>query len=277
MIKVAFQGESGAYSEEAAKKYFGERIDAVPCQTFADIFESISSGIDFGVVPIENSIEGNVTQTYDLILKFGFPIVGEVIHKISHCLIANEGANIKSIKNVYSHPQALGQCREYLERMGFSAIPEYDTAGSVKLIKEKGIADGAAIAGRGAAVIYRMKILASGIETNKKNFTRFFVISRKANKSSNDGVGFKTSVAFSTKHSPGALYNAIGCFANNGINLTYIQSRPILGKPWKYNFYLDCEGSIRETKLKEAVEELGAFSSFVKVLGSYQKAEKKGN
>ena len=276
MIKVAFQGESGAYSEEAAKKYFEEKIRTVPCQTFADIFKTISKGVDFGVVPIENSIEGNVTQAYDLILRFGFPIVGEVIHKISHCLIANRGVRIGAVKKVYSHPQALGQCREYLERMGFSAIPEYDTAGSVKLIKEKAITDGAAIAGRGAAEIYGMDILASEIETNKKNFTRFFVISKKASKAPQDGIGFKTSVAFSTKHSPGALYNAIGCFANNGINLTYIQSRPILGKPWEYNFYLDCEGSISEPKIKGAVAALGTFSSFVKVLGSYQGAGKSG-
>jgi prephenate dehydratase len=271
MYRVAFQGERGAYSEEAAMKYFVSKIKLIPCQTLFDLFKTVKH-VDYGVVPIENSIEGNVSQTYDLLLSSGLSIVGETIHRISHCLISDPNAKEGEIKDVYSHPQALGQCREYLEKHKLNPIPFYDTAGSVKMLKEKRLLNAAAIASERAAKIYVMKILKKEIETNKHNYTRFFVISKDGR--TNVTGGDKTSIAFSTKHIPGALHKALGCLAYGDINLTYIQSRPILGKPWEYNFYIDFEGHIKEKRVKDALKMLKKITLFVKVLGSYKAADK---
>jgi len=217
---------------------------------------------------VENSIEGTIGQTYDLLFSTNLKIKGETILRINHCLIALPGTKIKSIKNVYSHPQALGQCRQFLEKLKCNLIPTYDTAGSVKMLKEQGLRDSGAIASERAAKIYGMKILAKGIETNKNNFTRFFIISIKDSKyTGND----KTSLMFSTKHVPGALFKCLEGFAKNKINLTKIESRPIIGKPWEYNFFLDFEGHRSEKKVKEAIKLLRKNSNFVKILGSYPK------
>lgn len=181
-VKVAFQGELGAYSEEAALKFFGNdnKIQTIPCQTFADVFKAVGKKTaDFGIIPIENSLEGAVGRNYDLLLKSKLKIFGEETLKIRHCLIANKGVKMESIKNVYSHPQALGQCREFLEKMRLKAIPFCDTAGSVRTLKERKLKDSAAIASERAGRIYQMKILKRGIERNSQNFTRFFIISNK--------------------------------------------------------------------------------------------------
>jgi len=269
-VKVAFQGERGAYSECAIYKHFGSHVQTKPCKRFSDVFKSVETHeADFGVVPVENSIEGSVNQVYDLFLEHELRVCGEIIIKIAHCLIANPQAELNSIKVVYSHPQALAQCRNFLERLGWELISTYDTAGSVKLIKEKGIADAAAIASEQAAKIYEMKILEKNIADNPNNFTRFFVLSETdAPPSGND----KTSIIFSTKHVPGALYRALEEFARRGINLTKIESRPTRRKPWEYNFYLDFEGHRSETRCAEALEGLKAKSLFLKILGSYPKA-----
>ncbi|MEM2111638.1 MAG: prephenate dehydratase [Candidatus Bathyarchaeia archaeon] len=269
-VKVAFQGEIGAYSETTVYKFFGSLAEAVPCKWFSDVFRSVEAGeTDFGVVPIENSLEGSVTPVYDLFLEFDLKVCGEAILKIVHCLIANRNVDLSSVRVVYSHPQALGQCRNFLERLGRDIISTYDTAGSVKLIKEKNMVDAAAVASERAAEIYDMKILIKNIADNPNNYTRFFILSKSDAPQSGDD---KTSIIFSTKHAPGALYKALGEFALRGINLTKIESRPTKQKPWEYNFYVDFEGHRTEPRCAEALEKLKTNTLFVKILGSYPKA-----
>ncbi|HIE18837.1 TPA: prephenate dehydratase [Candidatus Bathyarchaeota archaeon] len=274
-IKVAYQGEPGAYSESAVYSYFGSSAQPLPCRTFSDVFRSVEMDkTAFGIVPIENSIEGSVNAVYDLFLKYDPKVCGEIILKITHCLIANPGTKLSDIKVIYSHPQALGQCRIYLESLNCELISTYDTAGSVKMIKEQGLTDAGAIAGERAAKIYSMKILARDIADNPNNYTRFFVLSKNdAPPSGND----KTSVIFSTKHIPGALYQALGEFAKRKINLTKIESRPTKRRPWEYNFYLDFEGHRSEQRCVEALEGLRSKAVFVKILGSYPKAPEISN
>lgn len=274
-IRATFQGEIGAYSEETAFKFFGKRIQTIPCQNFADVFEAVEEKkADFGIVPIENSLEGTeatVGQNYDLLLKSKLKVFGEEILRIRHCLIGNKGVKINSIKKVYSHHQALGQCREFLEKRKLEAIPVYNTAGSVRIVKEEKLRDTAAIASERAAKVYKMKILKKGIETNQKNFTRFFIISKKEAPRAKRA---KTSIVFSTKHIPGALFQALEPLAKRKINLTKIESRPILGRPWEYNFYLDFEGHKEDKKIKEALEELRKRVLLLKILGSYPRTKK---
>lgn len=269
-VTVAFQGEHGAYSESAVYDFFGPTAQPKPCKNFSDVFRSVDDReTEYGVVPIENSIEGSVNQVYDLFLQYDLKVRGEIVLKIVHCLIANPETQLNSVKVIYSHPQALAQCRNFLESLGCELISTYDTAGSVKMIKEKGMIDAAAIAGERAAEIYRMKILAKEIADNLNNYTRFFVLSRtEPPPSGND----KTSIIFSTRHVPGALYKALGEFAVRGINLTKIESRPTKQRPWEYNFYLDFEGHRSEEGCAEALKELRTKSVFVKILGSYPKA-----
>ncbi len=270
MTKVAFQGERGAYSESAVYQYFGEDTQVKPCKDFRDVFESVCTGeTDFGVVPVENSLEGSVTQNYDLFLKYDLKVRGEVVVKIEHCLIVNPGTTLADIKVVYSHPQALAQCRTFLEEFGRELIPTYDTAGSVKMLKEKGLKKAAAIASQRAASIYDMHILAKDIADNPENYTRFFVLSTKDSPPTGKD---KTSIIFSAKHEPGSLYNALGEFAKRGINLTKIESRPTKKTAWEYNFYLDFEGHRTEQKCAEALDALGKYAIFIKILGSYPKA-----
>ncbi|MEM1566217.1 MAG: prephenate dehydratase [Candidatus Bathyarchaeia archaeon] len=268
-LKVAFQGEFGAYSEVAVYKYFGSEVQSVPCKSFQEVFSRVDSGlVNYGVLPIENSIEGSVNQVYDLLLTHDLMICGEVVVKIDHCLIGNPNSDLSHIKRVYSHPQALAQCSEFLERLKCEVIPTYDTAGSVKIVKERGLIDEAAIASEKAAEIYGMKILARGISNYPDNYTRFVVVSKEdAPPSGND----KTSIIFSVKHAPGALYEALAVFAKRGINLTKIESRPTRKKPWEYIFYLDFEGHRAEARCIEALKELQDKALFVKVLGSFPK------
>lgn len=269
-LKVAFQGERGAYSESAVYRFFGESAEVKPCRDFKDVFKSVEEQeTDFGVVPVENSIEGSVNQTYDLFLKHDLKVRGEIIVKIEHCLIANPGTKLEDVKAVYSHPQALAQCRTFLEKSGWELVPTYDTAGSVKILKEKGLKNAAALASEKAAELYKMKILAREIADNPENYTRFFVIGKKdAPMTGKD----KTSVIFAATHKPGALYYALGEFAKRGINLTKIESRPTKQTPWEYNFYLDFEGNKSEPRCAEALEALKEHAAFIKILGSYPRA-----
>lgn len=269
-MKVAFQGERGAYSESAVYKFFGESVAIAPCRNLTETFESVAKQeTEYGVVPIENSIEGSVNQTYDLFLNYDLNVRGEVIVKIEHCLIANPNTNLEAVETVYSHPQALAQCRDYLEKSGWELIPTYDTAGSVKMLKEEGLKNAAAVASEGAAILYGMKILARNIADNPGNYTRFFVLSKDdAPATGRD----KTSIIFAAAHKPGSLYNALGEFAKRGINLTRIESRPTKQKPWEYNFYLDFEGHRSEPRCAQVLEALRGYAVFVKILGSYPKA-----
>ncbi|MGQ9781771.1 MAG: prephenate dehydratase [Nitrososphaeria archaeon] len=269
-LKVAFQGEIGAYSEEAALNFFGSNISTLPCKTLTDVFCAVDRGeAMYGLVPVENSIEGSIYQTYDLLLQLNLMIWGETVLRVTHCLISKEN-DIGSVKEVYSHPQALGQCRKFLESLKCIVIASYDTAGSVKMLKEKNLPNAAAIASERAARVYGMNVLARNIETDPHNYTRFLAISTRDHRETGND---KTSIIFSTKHVPSALYKALEPFAKRNINLTKIESRPIIGKPWEYNFYLDFEGHRVGEKVREALDELKSNSTFLKVLGSYPKAK----
>lgn len=269
-LGVAFQGESGAYSEEAALHFFGHSIQTKPCESWDDVFKLVERGeVPFGVVPIENSLEGSIGRVYDLLLDSSLKVAGEIEFRVVHYLIGNPRMRLDSIKKVYSHPQALGQCRAFLKHLQSELIPANNTAGSVKMIKEMRMLDAAAIASARAAEIYGMEILAREIEDAPNNFTRFFVLSKQdASPSGND----KTSVVFSLKHRPGTLYESLKEFAAKNINLTRIESRPTRQKPWEYNFYLDFDGHQDDKVSREALENLDRNSRFLKVLGSYPKA-----
>ena len=267
---IAFQGERGAYSEIAGYSFFGLEAETEACKSFSDVFRKVIEGeVSYGVVPIENSIEGSVTQVYDLFLEYDVKVCGELVMRIIHCLIANPNTPLEAIRVIYSHPQALAQCRHFLERSGCEMISTYDTAGSVKMIKERGINHAGSIASEQAARIYKMNILAKDIADVKNNYTRFFVLSQnEAPPSGND----KTSIIFSTDDLAGALHKALGEFAVRGINLTKIESRPTKQKPWEYNFYLDFEGHSKDKVYEEALEGLRKRTVFLKILGSYPKA-----
>ncbi|MDD5127243.1 MAG: prephenate dehydratase [Dehalococcoidales bacterium] len=268
--EVAFQGESGAYAEEAAFQFFGTTIQVKPCETLENVFKAVESGeARFGVVPVENSLEGIISRVYDLMLESNLRVCGETELRVSHCLISVFEANLDTIKRVYSHPQALAQSRKFLKHLSVELVPTDNTATSVRLVKEKGTPDSAAIASARAAEIHGMKIIAREIEDNPNNFTRFFILCQQdAPPSGND----KTSIVFSTKDRPGALHEALKAFASRSINLTKLESRPTRQKPWEYNFYLDFAGHREDKKNKEALQELEAISIFVKVLGSYPRA-----
>jgi len=269
--EVAFQGEVGAYSEGAALQFFGPSITTIPCERLDDVFEAVEQGdVEFGIVPVENSLEGSISLSYDLLLDSSLKVCGETGFRVAYCLIANPKTRLDLIKKVYSHPQALAQCKAFLKHLGAELIPTYDTAGSVKMIKEKGITDGAAIASARAAEIYDMKIVSSEIEDNPNNFTRFFILSKEDSPPSGND---KTSVVFSVKHKPKALYDFLQVFASRNINLTKIESRPTRRKPWEYNFYLDFEGHRESKAAREALNDLERSSLFLKILGSYPKAK----
>ncbi len=273
--RVAYQGERGAYSEDAVAAVFGETVEPLPCLEFRDAFEAVDTGRGtHAVLPVENSIEGTVAQVNDLLLEHDLTVTGEVIVVVDHCLIANPKSDIDKIRMVYSHPQALGQCRRYLARHpAWKQVPAYDTAGSVKLIKERGRKEEAAIASRRSAEIYGMNVLAEGIQTDHENYTRFFVVEKHPRRI--EGAD-KTSIAFVAKNLPGSLHACLGEFARRGINLTKLESRPRSARPWNYVFYADFEGSMDDSKVRDAVGALVTTAGFVKVFGSYRKATPPG-
>ena len=270
-MQVVFQGERGAFSESAVHTFFGPSVDVRPCKNFSDVFESVENGkAKFGVVPIENSLEGSVNEAYDLFLEHDLKIRGEIVLRIVHCLIAHPVTLLNSVKTVYSHPQALAQCRKFLEQLDCRLVPTFDTAGSVKMIKEEGLMNAGAVASEKAAEMYGMKILANEIEDNSNNYTRFFILSKRDSPYSGRD---KTSIIFSGKNVPGALYHVLEEFAMRNIDLTKIESRPTKQMPWEYNFYLDFKGHRSEKKCQEALRKIRKKMFFVKVLGSYKAAE----
>jgi len=268
--KVAFQGERGAYSELAVIQFFPNSTPT-PARSFQEVIETLLSGLsDYAVVPIENSIEGSVNEVYDLLLQSNLFVIGETYQRIHHCLIAIKGTDRGSLKEVYSHPQALAQCRHYLNEKKLDPVPVYDTAGAVKMIKLGQNKNAAAIASKRAAEIYGMEILDMGIEDRKNNFTRFFILARDpthTKPSGNDG----TSIIFSVKHAPGSLVNILSEFARREINLTKIESRPTKKTPWEYNFFTDFEGHVLDARIRDVLTVIEPKTAFVKILGSYKK------
>ena len=270
MVKVAFQGERGAFSEDAATKLFGGGIDFLHCVGLKGVFELVSQDeVEFGVVPLENSQAGSINDTYDLLLAYTLNIFAEVILKVSHCLMALPGEKLADITTIYSHPQALAQCAEFLSKLNVEIMSSYDTAGSAKMIKEKKLRNCAAIASKRAADIYELEILAPEIETNVNNYTKFVAISKQKAKPAQRN---KTSLVFAAEHEPGSLHRILGIFASRNINLTKLESRPSRTKPWEYVFYADFEGHLNGKVYQEAVRELQREAAFAKILGSYPQA-----
>ncbi len=266
MHKVSFQGERGAYSEDAAISFFDEKIETVPLSTFAEVIDSTENDkTQYSVIPIENSIEGSVGESYDLLLSTGLNVIGEAYYRIKHCLIGFD--RLENIDTVYSHPQALGQCRKFIQKYRLKTIPAYDTAGSVKIIKDLGRKNISCIASKRASEIYQVSVIVEGIEDNANNFTRFLVLSKTKL------AGDKTSIIFSVKHEAGALFSILKEFNEYKINLTKIESRPNKSTPWEYNFYVDFDGNQDEPKIKELLSKISQHSLFLKVLGSYRKAK----
>jgi prephenate dehydratase len=270
---VAFQGERGAYSEAAAIAHFGDGIDPAACESFDIVFERVeSSAVERGIIPIENSLAGSIHRNYDLLLRHSLQIVGEKIFRVRHCLITHPGEKKEDVRQVWSHPQALAQCEHYIKRLGASIEATYDTAGSVKLLKESGRRDVAAIASRRAAEVYGMQILEEGIEDDDANYTRFLIIARQSDSSASrgaNGLPSKTSLVFSLRNTPGALFKALSVFALRDLDLTKIESRPIPGKTWEYSFYLDVAGHTAEPVVARALDHLGEIATTLRVLGSY--------
>lgn len=267
---IALQGERASFHDMAARQFFGEDIQILPCNTFTQTIQQLEDNkADYAVVAIENSLFGSINEVYDLLLKDHAWIMGEVYLRIVQCLIGLPNAKIKDIKEVHSHPVALAQCEEFLDTQLPNAerFEHHDTAGSVADVKRWGKPEKAAIASRLAAELHGLNVLAEEIETNKENYTRFVVISKKPQVV--EGAN-KTSLIITTDHKPGALYRALGIFAKADINLSKLQSRPIIGQAWHYMFYIDVEEATEQEPLKSALKKLVQEGCKVTVLGSYQ-------
>ncbi len=273
-LTVAFQGEPGAFSQMAVHKMLGEDVRIVPCQRFEDVFRSLTDKkVDTAVIPIENTLHGSVHENYDHLLHFDLEIVAETHVRISHNLIAPPGLPLRSVRRVFSHPVALNQCLNFFsDNPQFERVPFYDTAGSVKMIMEEKPEGAAAIASTMAAEIYGAKILKRNIEDDPSNFTRFFQLRRpgKSAKTAPEATTvWKTSLVFTTRNVPGALFRSLSALSLRDINLLKIESRPLRGKPWEYLFYLDFEGRVEEPRVEKAVGHLGEVADFIRVLGCY--------
>jgi prephenate dehydratase len=266
--KIAFQGERGAFSELAARKFCKQSFTPLPCETFEDIFDTVEAGkADLGVIPIENSLVGSIYRNYDLLLERQLHVIDETQLRIVHCLMAGQDASLKKITRAVSHPAALDQCRNFFAKHK-SIRPEifYDTAGAARFVAENNPPATAAIAGPMAARLYGLKVLKQSIEDEKTNYTRFLLISRNPRTVRQKA---KTSIAFSTQNRPGILYKALSVFALRDIDLTKIESRPVRHHAWQYHFYIDFIGNIRDEHVKRALDHLGEITYFVRILGCY--------
>jgi len=272
-LRVAYQGERGAFSESAAQRLLGREIKGIPCASFEKMFASLGDGdADCCVAPIENSLAGSIHRNYDLLLQFELRIAAETHLRVVHNLIAPRETRIDAIRRVLSHPVALAQCtRFFAAHPHIEPVPVHDTAGGVRLVLERGREDEAGIASESAASIYDGQILARGIEDNPQNFTRFFLLAPqdRAIETREEPRRWKTSIVFRVDNKPGALFRALGAFALLEIDLSKIESRPIEGRPWEYAFYLDVIGRETDPLLARALANLGDIAQSVRVLGSY--------
>jgi prephenate dehydratase len=267
-LKVAFQGERGAFGDEATIAYFGTQTELLPYRSFADVFRAVAAGeADYGLVPVENSQAGSINDVYDLLRQHDLFVVGEISHPVNHCLLCLPGQQLHDIHRVISHPQALAQCDQYLRELGVEIVATYDTAGSAKMIREENLTGVAAVAGKGAAELYQMEILAQGIQTIKDNYTRFIALSREP-APRREGHA-KTMLVMATAHQPGSLYTCLGVLAAKKINLLKLESRPSRQRVWEYVFYLDFEGHRDDPPVRSALADLAGHTTFCKVLGSF--------
>lgn len=275
-MRVAFQGEPGAYSEQAVYEAAPD-AESVPAPLLVDAFQLVADGrADLAVVPVENSQAGSIHDTYDLLHEYGgrLWVQGEYELRVRHCLLAPPGAALSGVRRAYSHPQALAQTAGWLRARGIQPAAYHDTAGAARWVAEQGDLEAAAVASRRAAEVYGLQVLAEGIEDNPTNRTRFVVIGPGPHPLwSEPGAGEgKTSFVFSTANRPGALYDALGALASRGVNLLKLESRPSRGEGWEYLFYVDCEGWSTDAPVAEALSALGWSTGWVKVLGSYPRA-----
>lgn len=270
MNTVAFQGERGAYSEEAIYRFFGSELETLPCHSFQGIFEAVESGAaDCGALPVENSTAGSINRAYDLLLAHDLRVWGEAIMRVRHALLAPPGTALADVQRIRSHPQALAQCKRYVTNRGWETETAYDTAGSARDLAADPESGVAVIASRLAGQLYDLEELDYGIEDSPHNYTRFFMLSLEDPPRAQRN---KTSLVFASRHQPGALYECMGEFAKRSINLTKLESRPRLNRPWQYIFFLDFEGHCQDPACEAALMGLLRRSSFVKLLGSYPAA-----
>lgn len=283
--RVAFQGEPGAFAEDAARRFF-RQPEAVAVPSWREVFERVESGdseFDAGVVPIENLVNGTVRETYDLLLEHGLEIAGEVVVPVRLCLAALPGESIDSIERVYSHIQALGQADRFLRRRPWSLLTTYNTAGAGKLIAERRERGAAAVLSPRAAALFGLEVLADGIQTVPENRTRFLVVTRPGTVLASDALrepevagaerrAMRTTLVFALPNVPGGLHAALGIFARADLNLSYLESRPSRGRAWEYVFWADLDADAREDSTRRVLDELAAAVPLVRILGTYPRA-----
>jgi prephenate dehydratase len=272
---IGFQGELGAFGDEAVRLYFGQdasyQAEPIPYRTFADVFRAAAVGdVDYALVPVENSQSGSINEVYDLLRQHDLFVIGEISHKVNQCLLCLPGQKLNDIKRVISHPQALAQCDIFLRELGVEVVATYDTAGSAKMLLEEHLEGVGAIASAGAAKLYQLEILAHGIQTIKDNFTRFIALGREPAPRREGNA--KTMLVMATSHQPGSLYRCLGFLAHHHINLLKLESRPSHQRPWEYVFYLDLEGHREDPNVRSALADLAGHTSFCKVLGSFPRS-----
>lgn len=265
---IGFQGEHGAYSEIAAY-YFNEKYVAIPCKEFLDVFNGVAAGwYDFGIVPVENTLGGVVGPVNDLLIQTNLFIIGAIEMTISHCLMIIPGSDYREIRGVYSHSQALSQCKQFLLRNKIEPISYYDTAGAARMLSEKNLEGYAVIAGKYSAELYNLEVIKENVEDLSTNRTRFLILSRQKY----EGKGEKCSIIFSTEHKAGTLFGVLELFAKANINLTRIESIP--GQTGQYSFFLDFIGSDRDEKVKSVLDQVSQMTSDLRILGCYNERKK---
>ncbi len=267
--KVAFQGENGSYGEEAAYSFFGKGLKTIPVDFYEDIFETVKNGtIDYGVVPVENTLRGSEGEIFNLLTKSPLFVYGETEVRVNYCLIGPKGSKMRKIKRVFVNPEALRQTRSFIKKNNLVVIPSYSPMERLKIVADKGDKESGAIFNERAAEEFDMEMLEREVEVEEEDFTRFFLISRRENKEEEDFMK-KTSIIFQTGHKPGALLEILEEFSKRDINLTRLESQPIAGHPWVYRFFLDFEGDKRNPTVKKAFEAVKEKSLFFKFLGTY--------
>ncbi len=267
---IAFQGEHGAYSEQAVRQHFGDEVETLPCRSFLEIFRSVQDGrASHGMLAVENSLHGTVNPAYDLLVDHDLHVQAEVVVRVEHCLMALPGTPLPAIERAMSHYQALGQCEQNLRRMGIEAVTYYDTAGAARDLAANPQPGTAAIASALAAETYGLEVLVKNLEDLDFNYTRFFVMGHEIPERQDPS---KTSLILTTRHIPGALSHVLSELADRDINLTKIESRPRRNLPWHYLFYIDFEGHEEDPAVQQALLGILKQASFLKVLGSYPAA-----
>lgn len=269
-LDIAFYGATGSYCEQALFNYFPNDVNPIPNEKFVDVLKTLENdSVQYGILPIENSSTGAISEVYDLINKYPYYIAGEVFVKVEHNLLGIHDSSIEQITDVYSHPQAFEQSKLFLDQYNWNHIPYYSTAKSAAYIKELNNPKVAAIGSSKAAELYDLKILADNINSNSTNTTRFVILGKnlKINSACN-----KISIVLSTKHNAGALYHVLKYFAEYNINMLKIESRPVVHTPWEYYFYIDFEGNLNNSYINDAIESMKKDCIYFKLLGNYKSA-----